>query len=157
MRRRLLAAALLIPAALAGVAPAVADLAQPAVVSTNPVDFTPHVLDGTVWAIAVVGDTVVVGGNFTRSPTAPDADRYARQQHLRVRAATTARSGRSRPPSTARSTRWPPGPSNTVYVGGSFKTVNGVAAARPGPARPGQRQPDRHVPARRSTGVTSGR
>ena len=66
MRRRLLAV-LIAPALLLGVpAPATADLAQPAVVSADPVDFTPHVLDGTVWSLAVVGDTVVVGGSFTK-------------------------------------------------------------------------------------------
>ncbi len=56
MRRRLFAAAALL-VALAPVtcaSPAVADMAQPAVVSANPVDFTPHVLDGTVWTLAVV-------------------------------------------------------------------------------------------------------
>ena len=66
MRRRLLAAAALTSAALLtapllGPLPAGADPAQPAVVSANPVDNTPHVLDGTVWALTVVGDTVVVG------------------------------------------------------------------------------------------------
>jgi len=34
------------------------------VVSDDPVDNTPHVVDGTVYAIAEVGNLVVVGGNF---------------------------------------------------------------------------------------------
>ena len=46
MRRRLFAATALTCAALLGATPAAADMAQPAVVSANPVDFTPHVLDG---------------------------------------------------------------------------------------------------------------
>src|SRR5690606_9006971 len=36
------------------------------VVSEDPVDHTPHVLDGIVNAITMVGRTVVVGGAFTK-------------------------------------------------------------------------------------------
>ena len=69
MRRRLLAAAVVAVVAVPAVAttePAVADHAHSSVVSANPVDWTPHVLDGTVWSMALVGDTVVVGGAFTK-------------------------------------------------------------------------------------------
>ncbi|MEV4412639.1 delta-60 repeat domain-containing protein [Catellatospora sp. NPDC049609] len=44
------------------------------VVSTDPVDWTPHVTDGRVWAMALLGDIVVVGGEFT---TTTDALRRA--------------------------------------------------------------------------------
>jgi hypothetical protein len=126
MRRRLIAAAVLAMAGLAGVMPAGADLAQPSVVSTNPVDWTPHILDGTVWAVAVVGDAVVVGGNFTTVTDSSGRTRYARK-HL---FAYGLRDGRVRP--------WAPrvdapvfalaaGANNTVYAGGFFKTVNGAA------------------------------
>lgn len=37
---------------------------HPVVVSDNPVNNTPHALDGTVRAIATVGDVVYVGGTF---------------------------------------------------------------------------------------------
>ena len=39
---------------------------QAAVVSANPADWTPHVLDGKVDAIVQVGDKMVAGGLFTR-------------------------------------------------------------------------------------------
>lgn len=34
------------------------------IVLMNLVDFILYVMDGTVWVIVVVGDTVVVGGDF---------------------------------------------------------------------------------------------
>lgn len=126
MRRRLIAAAALAVAALAGFVPAHADVSQRTVVSTNPVDWTPHVLDGTVWAVTVVGDTVVVGGDFSTVTDSTGRARYPRR-HL---FAYGLRDGRVRP--------WAPavdapvyaltaGVGNTVYAGGFFRTVNGVA------------------------------
>src|SRR3954468_6015291 len=79
MHRRLFAATALTCAALLAATPAAADPAQSAVVSADPVDFTPHVLDGTVWALAVVGDTVVVGGSFTKVQDSSRRTSYARK------------------------------------------------------------------------------
>jgi len=126
MRRRLFAAALLIPAVLLGATPAAADPAHPKVVSANPVDFTPHVLDGTVWAITVVGDTVVVGGSFTQVTNSAKTQTYARRNIF----AYGLKDGAVRP--FAPAVDGPvyalaPGASSTVYLGGSFKTVNGAA------------------------------
>jgi len=126
MRRRLLAATALTCAALLGATPAAADPAQSAVVSANPVDFTPHVLDGTVWALAVVGDTVVVGGSFTRVQDSARKTTYARKNIF----AYGLRDGAVRsfaPAVDAAVYALAPGASNTVYLGGGFKTVNGAA------------------------------
>jgi hypothetical protein len=126
MRRRLFAAALLIPAVLLGATPAVADQAHPRVVSANPVDFTPHVLDGMVWSIAVVGDTVVVGGSFSRVANSRRTQTYARKNIF----AYGLRDGVIRPfaPAVDGSVfALAPGVNGTVYLGGSFKTVNGAA------------------------------
>jgi hypothetical protein len=125
MRRRLFAAALLVPAALIGATPAVADPAHRAVVSANPVDFTPHVLDGTVWSIAVVGETVVVGGSFTQVTNSAKTQTYARRNVF----AYGLRDGVIRPfaPTVDGAVyALTAGPSDTVYLGGSFKAVNGV-------------------------------
>ncbi|MFC6074336.1 hypothetical protein ACFPZO_10540, partial [Microbispora camponoti] len=58
-------ASLVTYAALVPVVPASAGMAQPRVVSENPVNTTPHVLDGIVTAFALVGRTVIVGGEFS--------------------------------------------------------------------------------------------
>jgi hypothetical protein len=124
MPRRLFAA--LTCAILLAATPAAADMAQPAVVSANPVDFTPHVLDGTVWALAVVGDTVVVGGTFTKVQDRTRSTTYARPNIF----AYGLRDGAVRsfaPAVDAAVYSLAPGPRNTVYLGGSFKTVNGTA------------------------------
>ena len=127
MRRRLLAIApVVLLAGLAVAPPATADMAQPAVVSANPVDYTPHVLDGTVWALALVGDTVVVGGSFTKVADSGRTQTYARKNIF----AYGIRDGVVRPfapevdgPVYALAA----GSTGTVYIGGSFKTVDGTA------------------------------
>ena len=127
MRRNLLAAAALLTLLGTAVAtPAAADQNQTAVVSANPVDFTPHVLDGTVWSVAVVGDTVVVGGSFTQVTNAAKTQRYARRNIFAYGLAD----GAVRPFAPAVDGAvyaLAAGASGTVYLGGSFKTVNGAA------------------------------
>jgi hypothetical protein len=124
--RRLFAAALLVLAPLAGASPAAADLAQPAVVSANPVNFTPHVLDGTVWSLAVVGDTVIAGGNFTKVADSTKRHTYARKNVFAYGLSDGAI--RSFAPAVDGAVyALAAGPSNTVYLGGAFKTVNGSA------------------------------
>ncbi|GIJ52073.1 hypothetical protein Val02_89590 [Virgisporangium aliadipatigenens] len=117
--------AVLSAALLAG-APARADLAQPAQVSANPVDYTPHVLEGTVHALALVGETVVVGGDFSEIADASGKNRAKRTSIFAYNLRTGA--------VNALATRLDgmvlaltAGPNNTVYVGGDFKRVNGVA------------------------------
>jgi hypothetical protein len=125
MRRRLIAAATVAAATLACAHPASADIAQPSVVSTNPVDFTPHVLDGTVWSMAVVGDTVVVGGAFTKVTDSSRRNTYARKNIF----AFGLNDGVIRPfaPTVDGAIyALAAGPENTVYAGGGFKTANGM-------------------------------
>jgi hypothetical protein len=126
MRRRLFAAAVLVLlASFSGASPAAADLAQPSVVSADPVDYTPHVLDGTVWTLALVGDTVVVGGSFTKVTDSARKQTYARKNVF----AYGLKDGAIRsfaPTVDGAVYALAAGPSNTVYLGGAFKTVNGT-------------------------------
>src|SRR5690349_4560885 len=128
MRRRLFAAVALLVALVpvTWTSPASADMAQASVVSANPVDFTPHVLDGTVWALALVGDTVVVGGSFTKVTDSSRRQTYARKNVF----AYGLRDGAVRsfaPTVDGAVYALAGGPSDTVYLGGAFKTVNGTA------------------------------
>jgi hypothetical protein len=125
MRRRLTIAAAVTATAILGAVPAVAGLSQPSVVSANPVNNTPNVLDGTVYAIAVLGNTVVVGGDFTSVEDAAGKTHYHRTNIFTYQMDTgavnsfTANLDGSVEALAA-------GPNNTVYVGGAFHTVNGV-------------------------------
>ncbi len=73
LRRAVMAAVLLLAGgvALAGVQPAtVASAAAPAhatLVNDIPTTTTPHVTDGEVKSVAVVGNVVVIGGDFTQT------------------------------------------------------------------------------------------
>jgi hypothetical protein len=126
MRRRLLVAAALAAATVvAGAPPAAADIAQSSVVSANPVDFTPHVLDGTVWSMAVVGDTVVVGGAFTKVADSSRRQTYTRKNIFAY--GLTDGVIRSFAPSVDGAVyALAAGAGSTVYAGGAFKTVNGA-------------------------------
>ncbi|MEV4361469.1 hypothetical protein ACWEPL_24670 [Nonomuraea sp. NPDC004186] len=94
------------------------------VVSADPVDNTPHVLDGIVNAITVVGDTVVVGGSFSEVSDAARTTAYPRS-NLFAYNLTTGRVLPGFAPIV-------PGPvyglaagdQGTVYVGGEFIGVN---------------------------------
>jgi hypothetical protein len=124
MRRCLLAAVTVAAAILACANPAAADLAQPSVVSTNPVDFTPHVLDGTVWSMAVVGDTVIVGGSFTKIADSSRRHTYARRNIF----AFGLSDGVIRsfaPDLDGAVYALAVGSDGTIYAGGGFKSVNG--------------------------------
>ncbi len=68
-------AVLALAAVMVGIAAVQAEasyLEQGVVVSDDPVDYTPHAIDGRVYAITTVGDRVIVGGTFTGVKNAGD-------------------------------------------------------------------------------------
>jgi hypothetical protein len=128
-RARFAAIAIAVLAGLAG-APSVSavQVAQSVIVSPDPADFTPDVLNGRVNAIVRVGDTVVVGGSFAQvaepgGPTLPRTNLFA----------FDASTG-------AVSSAFVPAPNGRVfalatdgvdvYVGGQFGRVSGTPAKR---------------------------
>lgn len=126
VRGRLVVGAVVVATLGAGIATAAAQIAHPTVVDEHPVPWTPHVLDGVVNAITVVGDTVVVGGTFTEVTDATGTIHQVRPYLFGF----GLHDGWIRPlyaeldgPVTALA----PGPDGTVYLGGDFRTVNGVA------------------------------
>jgi hypothetical protein len=122
---RAAAVAVLVAVAPGWAVPAAADLPQPAVVSADPVDYTPHVLDGTVWSMVVVGDTVVVGGSFTSVADSSRRHTYARRNIFAFGLADgVIRAFAPRVDGVVRALA--AGPDDTLYLGGDFTSVNGV-------------------------------
>lgn len=126
MRRRLILAAVIAATAIAGTVPALAGQSQATVVSTNPVNYTPNVVDGTVYAIAVVGGTVVVGGDFTGVDNAAGTRSYQRSNIFTYQLATGAVNA-FHADLDGKVEALAIGPDNTVYVGGAFHHVGTVA------------------------------
>ncbi|MPZ26434.1 MAG: PKD domain containing protein [Micromonosporaceae bacterium] len=124
-RVRLLCLATLIIAVLAGVVPASAQSAHPGVVSDDPVSWTPHIQDGTVHAITVVGDTVVVGGTFTEVTDPTEQFRFPRP-YLLAFGLRDGRISQLRADLDGPVYALAPGPRGTFYAGGAFRTVDGV-------------------------------
>lgn len=112
---------------LVGVSPSVAQTAHEKVVREKPAWGTPDVLDGQVLAIAKLGDTVVLGGNFTEvSPQGSDKV-YERRNIVAFDASDGSISTTFVPGIDGTVQALEPAPGgDAVYVGGSFNNVNGA-------------------------------
>jgi hypothetical protein len=142
MRRTAIAATILTPIltliALLPPVPAAADAAQPVVPSADSVgsggsdgsagsgDSTPHVLDGSVRAIAIVGSTAVIGGDFSEVSDASGRTLYQRDS-LFAFDLPTGHVLDFAPQLDGPVYALAAGPSGSVYVGGAFTQVDGVA------------------------------
>ncbi|QYG91236.1 PKD domain-containing protein [Iamia sp. SCSIO 61187] len=107
-----------------GVAPVAA--AHSTQVNALPNEATPHALDGSVRTVAVVGDTVFMGGDFTQAAN-PDRTPVARSWILAFDKATgVVRSGWAPQLDGTVHSIVPAEDGQSVYVAGAFKTVNGA-------------------------------
>ena len=130
MRKHSLAMLALVVTPLLGLpGPATAGATQPVMVSPAPAAETPNVNDGAVQAIAAVGSRIVLGGNFTSvSPPGADTPALARPYLLAFDSTTGAVDRGFIPTLDGAVNALLPGPTSTsVYVGGDFRTVDGVA------------------------------
>jgi hypothetical protein len=101
--------------------------AHPKVVSADPVDYTPHVKDGTVLAVAVVGTRVYVGGTFTTVVNAGTSTKLVRNYLFAFDRGT----GKVLPYAPSLNgvveTIAPAPDGASIIVGGRFTTVQGTA------------------------------
>ena len=124
--------AALLSGVLAGVAfasPATAvQPAHPATVDAVPSSLTPAFKDGQVFAILEIGSTMVIGGTFTQASAAGSSEVVSRSRILAFDASTGAIDPNFAPVLDDYVETLLPGPTpGTVYAGGKFGTVNGVA------------------------------
>lgn len=135
MRRTVLVTSLLaLGCGALGVLPPAASADEPTgqLVSEVAAAGTPHVLDGSVYAVAQVGDTMVLGGSFTRARNDSGDTTTLVRNGLVAFSASTGKISTTFAPSTPGTVRAviPAGDGSTVYVAGGFTSVGGVARQR---------------------------
>ncbi|GAB3428847.1 hypothetical protein GCM10027569_73000 [Flindersiella endophytica] len=110
--------------------PAVAvQTAQTSIVSADPVGWTPHVLDGRVKAIVQTGDTIILGGSFTKVSSADGKTTYNRNNMVAFNASTGAVSTTFVPNPDGEVSSLVVAPDGTsLFVGGFFNNVAGKAS-----------------------------
>ncbi len=112
------------------VSPASGQLEQPVVVSDNPADWTPHVIDGRVNALVQIGDTMVAGGTFTQVSDA-DNGRTLNQSYLFAFDAETGQiDTRFDPRLDGAVEALAVAPDGDVIVGGAFTSVDNAKQDR---------------------------
>lgn len=96
-------------------------------VSADPANFTPNVLDGRVHTIVQVGTRMIAGGEFTQVRASGSTTTVARQNIFAFDATTGAIDTSFVPVVDGRVEAIAIAPDNqSVYITGSFNTVNGV-------------------------------
>jgi hypothetical protein len=111
--------------AAAGMGPASAAPAIP-LVSTNPVNYTPNITNGAAYKSAEANGMLYVGGSFT-SVTATNGATFTRNHILSFNASTGAVSSFAPNVNGAVWAIVPSADGASLYVGGAFSSVNGVA------------------------------
>jgi hypothetical protein len=125
-------AALLSPmiiGALGGSADAV-NFAHAAVVSADPANFTPNILDGRVNAIVQIGARLIAGGDFSQVQAASGGAILTRTDLVAFDAATGVIDTAFKPSSNGAVEALAATPDGNVFVSGTFTSMNGSAFGR---------------------------
>ncbi|GAA2755815.1 PKD domain-containing protein [Actinopolymorpha rutila] len=102
---------------------------QSQVVSDDPVNWTPHVLDGRVMSIVQVGGMIILGGEFSQVSSADGKTVYNRSNLVAFSATTGVVSTTFNPTADGEvTTLIVSADGSTVFAGGFFDNVNGRPA-----------------------------
>ena len=101
-------------------------------VSASPATATPHVRDGRVLSVVRVGNLIVLGGTFTSAVNNGAGQPVLTRNRLLAFNATTGRISTSfnPAPNGAVNVVLPAADRTSVYVGGTFTSIGGVARSR---------------------------
>lgn len=124
---RALVVVLAIVGMVLGTGGAYAATSQGVVVAATPSSTTPDVLDGTVYAIASAGGRVFLGGDFTSVRSRGASSAESRSFLVSFDPATGVLDAGFAPQLDGSVSAIIEGPSNSIYVAGQFKRVNGKA------------------------------
>lgn len=119
------AVAVLAGALPAGAAPPPAT--HPVVVSADPLDTTPHVLDGQTEAVLDLGGRVLVGGSFSQVKRWSKPEVFGRTHLFAYTKATGAIDTAFAPQPNGKVTALALAPDGKVFVAGQFKNLGGLA------------------------------
>jgi len=116
---------------LVGAAPPASAVNAPlgSVVSTNPADFTPQVMDGSVQGITQIGNTIVAVGTFTTVRQTLTSANITRN-HIFAFDATTGAIDMGFNPNLGGNANSVDNDGTSIYVGGSFSNVGGNSAIK---------------------------
>ncbi len=107
--------------------PARADI-QNGIVSADPVNFTPNLVDGDVRSVVQIGGRIFIGGNFTQVKAAGSQTVVDRSRVLAFDAATGAIDDSFKPSADGEvSVLLPSADGHSIYLGGQFTHIDGVA------------------------------
>jgi hypothetical protein len=130
----LLSASGLVPGPAGAVDSTAGGLPDRVVVSENPADWTPHVLDGRIDAITRVGDRIIAGGRFSKVREAGSSTVLTRKNLFAFDADTGAIDRSFNPAPAGGVNALVPAPGGAaVFVGGQFSGIAGKT--QPGVAK----------------------
>jgi PKD repeat protein len=98
------------------------------IVSADPVNFTPNLVDGDVRSVVQIGDRIFIGGNFTQVKEAGSSTVIDRSRVLAFNATTGKIDDGFKPAADGEvSVLLPSADGKSIYMGGMFTHVDGVA------------------------------